>query len=40
MLGAIFTHYKVKDPVNKMMMPIVLLILGLIVLLINFASLL
>jgi putative oxidoreductase len=40
MLGAIFTHIKVKDPVNKMMMPIVLLILGLIVLLINFESLL
>lgn len=40
MVGAIFTHIKVKDPVNKMMMPIVLLILGLIVLLINFGSLL
>jgi putative oxidoreductase len=40
MLGAIFTHIKVKDPVNKMMMPIVLLILGLIVLIINFGSLL
>ncbi|TDL75690.1 DoxX family protein [Rhodococcus qingshengii] len=40
MLGAIFTHIKVKDPVNRMMMPIVLLILGLIVLLINFGSLL
>ncbi|PAE40543.1 DoxX family protein [Bacillus sp. 7884-1] len=39
MLGAIFTHIKVKDPVNRMMMPIVLLILGLIVLLINFGSL-
>lgn len=40
MVGAIFTHIKVKDPVNKMMMPIVLLILGLIVLLINFGTLL
>ncbi|MGM0835434.1 MAG: DoxX family protein [Bacillota bacterium] len=40
MLGAIFTHFKVKDSVNKMMMPIVLLILGLIVLLINFGSML
>jgi uncharacterized membrane protein YphA (DoxX/SURF4 family) len=40
MLGAIFTHIKVKDSVNKMMMPIVLFILGLIVLLINFGSLL
>jgi putative oxidoreductase len=38
MLGAIFTHIKVKYPVNKMMMPIVLLILGLIVLIINFGS--
>ncbi|MFE3977249.1 MULTISPECIES: DoxX family protein [unclassified Peribacillus] len=40
MLGAIFTHIKIKDSVSKMMMPIVLLILGLIVLLINFGSLL
>ncbi|MFJ5761117.1 DoxX family protein [Neobacillus sp. NPDC093182] len=40
MLGAIFTHIKVKDPVNRMMMPIVLLILGLIVLLMNLESLL
>jgi uncharacterized membrane protein YphA (DoxX/SURF4 family) len=40
MLGAIFTHMKVKDPANKMMMPIILLILGLIVLLINVGSLL
>ncbi|MBO1511486.1 DoxX family protein [Metabacillus bambusae] len=40
MLGGIFTHIKVKDPVNKMIMPIVLLILGLIVLIINFGSLL
>ncbi|WP_129730472.1 MULTISPECIES: DoxX family protein [Bacillaceae] len=39
MLGAIFTHMKVKDPVNKMMMPIILLILGLVVLLINLGSL-
>lgn len=40
MLGAIFTHIKIKDSVSKMMMPIVLLILGLIILLINFGSLL
>lgn len=39
MAGAILTHIKVKDPANKMMMPIVLFILGLIVLLINFGSL-
>ena len=40
MIGAIFTHIKIKDTVNKMMMPIILLILGLVVLLINFGSLL
>ena len=40
MIGAIFTHIKIKDSVKNMMMPIVLLILGLIVLLINFGSLL
>ncbi|RBW68581.1 DoxX family protein [Bacillus taeanensis] len=40
MLGAIFTHIKVKDPVKAMMMPIVLFVLGLVVLLINFGSLL
>lgn len=39
MLGAISTHMKVKDPVNKMMMPNILLILGLVVLLINLGSL-
>jgi uncharacterized membrane protein YphA (DoxX/SURF4 family) len=40
MIGAIFTHIKIKDSVKNMMMPIILLILGLIVLLINFGSLL
>ncbi|SFS80416.1 DoxX family protein [Paenibacillus sp. BC26] len=35
MVGAIVTHLKVKDAANKMMMPILLLILGIIVLLIN-----
>jgi putative oxidoreductase len=40
MIGAIFTHIKIKDTVKNMMMPIILLILGLIVLLINFSSLL
>jgi uncharacterized membrane protein YphA (DoxX/SURF4 family) len=39
MLGAIITHIKVKDPVNRMMMPIVLLILGIILVLIHFGSL-
>ncbi|MGG7621275.1 DoxX family protein [Robertmurraya sp. GLU-23] len=38
MIGAILTHIKIKDTVKNMMMPIVLLILGLIVLLINFGS--
>jgi uncharacterized membrane protein YphA (DoxX/SURF4 family) len=36
MIGAILTHIKIKDTVKNLMMPIVLLILGLIVLLINF----
>ncbi|MGJ9385191.1 DoxX family protein [Salipaludibacillus sp. CF4.18] len=40
MIGAIFTHIKINDAVKNMMMPIILLILGLIVLLINFGSLL
>ncbi|MDR6550201.1 DoxX family protein [Paenibacillus qinlingensis] len=39
MLGAILTHMKVKDAANKMMMPILLLILGIIVLVINFGAL-
>lgn len=38
MIGAILTHIKIKDTVKNMMMPIVLLILGLIVLLVNFGS--
>jgi putative oxidoreductase len=40
MLGAIFTHIKIKDPAKKMMMPIILLILGLAVSLINIGYLL
>jgi putative oxidoreductase len=40
MIGAIFTHIKMKDTTKEMMMPIILLILGLVVLLINFGSLL
>ena len=40
MIGAIFTHVKMKDTAKDMMMPIILLILGLVVLLINFSSLL
>ncbi|MED4267854.1 DoxX family protein [Priestia megaterium] len=39
MFGAIFTHIKMKDTVKNMMMPIILLILGLVVLVINFGSL-
>lgn len=38
MLGAIFTHIKIKDNVKNMMMPIILLILGLVVLGANFSS--
>ena len=40
MIGAIFTHIKMKDTAKEMMMPIILLILGLVVFLINFGSLL
>ncbi|WP_078411907.1 DoxX family protein [Priestia abyssalis] len=40
MIGAIFTHIKMKDTAQQMMMPIILLILGLVVLLINFEFLL
>ena len=40
MIGAIFTHIKMKDTAKEMMMPIILLILGFVVLLINFSSLL
>ncbi|UII55306.1 DoxX family protein [Cytobacillus spongiae] len=36
MVGAIFTHIKVKDPMSKLGMPLLLLILSLIVLLLNF----
>ena len=40
MLGAIFTHIKIKDAPKTMIMPIILLVLGLVVLIINFGSLL
>lgn len=40
MLGAIFTHIKIKDPAKEMMMPIILLILVLAVSLINIGYLL
>lgn len=40
MIGAIFTHIKIKDTAQQMMMPIILFILGLTLLLINFGSLL
>lgn len=39
MLGAIFTHIKIKDALKDMMMPFILLVLGLIVLVINFGFL-
>ncbi|MEK4563787.1 DoxX family protein [Alkalihalobacillus sp. FSL R5-0424] len=39
MLGAIFTHIKIKDSASQLMMPIVLFVLGLIVLLLNVGSL-
>jgi putative oxidoreductase len=38
MLGAIATHIKMKDAGSKMGMPIVLLVLGLIVLLLNWSA--
>ncbi|QYR21889.1 DoxX family protein [Paenibacillus sp. sptzw28] len=40
MIGAISTHIKIKDTFKEMMMPIILLILGLVILVINFGSLL
>lgn len=40
MIGAILTHIKIKDTLKGMIMPIVLLILGFIVVSINFGSLL
>ena len=40
MFGAILTHLRVKDSVSKAMMPIFLLILGLIVVVLNWSSLL
>lgn len=40
MIGAIFTHIRIKDTVQQMMMPIILFILGLVVLLLNLSSLL
>ncbi|WP_145326089.1 MULTISPECIES: DoxX family protein [Paenibacillus] len=39
MIGAILTHIKVKDQLKQMLMPIILLVLGLVVLLINYGSL-
>lgn len=40
MIGAIFTHIKIKDTIKGMMMPIILFILGSVVLSINVGSLL
>ncbi|MBD8006424.1 DoxX family protein [Bacillus norwichensis] len=39
MFGAIITHIKIKDAVKNMMMPIILLILGAVVVIINWSSL-
>lgn len=35
MLGGIMTHMKLKDPASKMGMPIILLLLGIVILLLN-----
>lgn len=40
MVGAILTHIKIKDTLKNMMMPIILLILGILVLALNYSSLL
>ncbi|WP_419961777.1 DoxX family protein [Psychrobacillus sp. BM2] len=40
MIGAIFTHIKIQDKLKDMMMPIILLVLGAIVLALNYSSLL
>ncbi|MFE4713809.1 MULTISPECIES: DoxX family protein [Paenibacillus] len=39
MIGAVATHVRVKDPASKLGMPFVLLILGLVVLFINWGAL-
>ena len=39
MVGAILTHIKIKDEVKNMLMPFILLVLGLIVLLLNWSHL-
>lgn len=39
MIGAIFTHIKIQDKLKDMMMPIILLVLGAIVLVLNYSSL-
>ncbi|HIV74233.1 MAG TPA: DoxX family protein [Candidatus Pseudogracilibacillus intestinigallinarum] len=38
MVGAVFTHIKIKDTVKNMMMPIVLLLLSLIVVVMNVSA--
>lgn len=40
MIGAIFTHIKIQDKLKDMTMPIILLVLGAIVLALNYSSLL
>ncbi len=39
MIGAIYTHIKIQDKLKGMMMPIILLVIGVIVLILNFSSL-
>ncbi|SER94066.1 DoxX-like family protein [Gracilibacillus ureilyticus] len=40
MIGAIFTHLKIQDKLKDMMMPIILFVLGALVLILNYSSLL
>lgn len=40
MIGAIMTHIKIKDTLKGMMMPIILLVIGAIVFILNYSSLL
>lgn len=39
MIGAIFTHMKIKDAVKNMMMPFILLVLGAVVVILNWSML-
>lgn len=39
MIGAIFTHLKIKDKVHNMLMPFILLVMGMVVVIINWSHL-